>query len=257
MDDFLNRSLRAPAAHRYGALRGPDWVLLITGLALAVPAPAQTLSSLLDLARRSEPTYLGAQTNVAAARARTDQAFGALLPQLTASGNTNTNNRDYRTLRSAVPQISDDYRSNATQLNLTQPLWRYANIVGWQQAEAVAAQAEHQLSGAEQELLAKLVSAWFEVLAAGDAVAFSTQRARALQRVWEVARRGAELGHSGQPQVDEARARFDQALAEAATAQTDAQLKQAALEQLVGPLPAIDLPQMRARSLGGRRDVRD
>ena len=246
MADLLNRPLHAPAAHRDGTLRSPDWVFLITALALAAPAQAQTLSSLLDLARRSEPTYLGAQTNVAAARARTDQALGALLPQLSASGNTNTNSRDYRTLRSAVPQISDDYRSNATQLSLTQPIWRYANVVGWQQAEAVTAQAEHQLSGAEQELLAKLVSAWFDVLAAGDAVAFSTQQARALQRVWEVTRRGAELGHSGQPQVDEARARFDQALAEAATAQTDAQLKHAALEQLVGPLRAIDLPQMRA-----------
>ncbi|WP_301101419.1 TolC family outer membrane protein [Propionivibrio sp.] len=214
-------------------------------LALAGPVYAQSLSSLLDLARSTEPTYLGARSNVEAAKARTDQAFGALLPQLSMSGNTNSNRRDYRTRSTSIPPAGDAYNSNMTQLSLTQPLWHYANIVGWQQAEAVVVQAEHQLAGAEQELLSKLVTAWFDVLAAGDTIVFSAQQVSALQRVWEVARRGAELGQSGQPQVDEARSKLDQALADAVTAETDAQLKRAALEQLVGPLRELDLPYMR------------
>ena len=112
------------------------------------------------------------QTNVQAARAQTDQALGAMPAQLSVSGNTTANDRKYQTRNSPVPPAKDSYNSNAAQVSVTQPIWRYANIVGWQQAEAVAAQAEHQLAGAEQELFARLVTAWFDLLAARDAVAF-------------------------------------------------------------------------------------
>lgn len=246
----LARHLLSARAHRLPGLclRGArPWCL---GLFLASTAQAQSLSTLLDLARSGEPTYLGAKTNVRAAKARTDQAFGAMLPQLTASGNTMANERSYHTRHSEIPTQKDGYNSNAAQMNLTQPIWRWANVVGWRQAEAAEAQAEHQLVGAEQDLFAKLVAAWFDMLAARDAVVFNAQQVDALQRQWDVARRGEELGTAGQPQLDEARAKLDQALADAVTAQTDAQLKRAALEQLVGPLGGEpDLPYMRGNAV--------
>jgi outer membrane protein len=125
-------------------------------------------------------------------------------------------------------------------------LLRYANIVGWRQTKAVIAQADHQLAGAEQDLFAKLVSAWFDLLAARDAVAFTGRQAEALQRQWEILSRGGELGVYGQPQVDEARTKLDQALSDAVVAETDVHLKRAALEQLVGFLPERELPYMRS-----------
>lgn len=220
------------------------------GLGVVLPGlcHAQSLSALLDLARAGEPTYLSAKTNVQAAKARTDQALGAMLPQLSASGNTTANDRKYQTRNSPVPPAKDGYNSNAAQVSLTQPIWRYANIVGWQQAEAVAAQAEHQLAGAEQELFARLVTAWFDLLAARDAVAFTAQQAEALRRQWEIVRRGEELGAHSFPQVVDAKAKLDQALSDAVTAETDSQLKRAALEQLVGPLREQELPYMRGNA---------
>lgn len=218
--------------------------LFCLGLATLFPGPssAQSFSTLLDLARQGEPTYLSAKANLQAAKARTEQALGALLPQLSASGNTNANDRQYQTRNSTAPAAKDGYNSNAAQVSLTQPIWRYANIVGWQQAKAVVLQAEHQLLGAEQELFARVVSAWFDVLAARDGVVFTAQQGLALRRQWEIAQRGAEIGAYGQPQVDEARAKLDQALSDAVTAETDAHLKKAALEQLVGPFREQDLP---------------
>ncbi|HZX33541.1 MAG TPA: TolC family outer membrane protein [Rhodocyclaceae bacterium] len=226
---------------------GLDWRSLCLGFAavFAGSCHGQTLSSLLDLARNSEPTYLGAKTNVAAAKARTDQALGAMLPQLTASGNTNANDRSYHTRGSSVPPAKDRYNSNAATINLTQPIWRYANIVTWQQAEVAAQQAEHQLAGAEQELFAKLVAAWCDLLAARDAVVFAGQQVDATDRQWQVALRGAELGAHGEPQVEDAKAKLDQALADAVAAETDVQLKRAALEQLAGSLMEVNLPYMR------------
>lgn len=222
-----------------------EWLSCCLGLVLSFPVYAQSFSSLLELARSGEPTYLGAKTSVQVAKARTDQAIGAMLPQVSASGNTNTNDRGYQTRGSSIPPAKDRYNNNAAQVSLTQPIWRYANIVGWQQAGAVAAQAEHQLAGVEQELFARLVAAWFDVLAARDAAVFTTQQADALRRQWEVARRGEELGAGGRPQLEDAKAKLDQAFSDAVTAETDAQLKRAALEQLVGPLREFNLPYVR------------
>lgn len=216
----------------------------IFAMIVAMPCPAQTLSALLDLARSSEPTYLGAKTNVQAAKARTDQAFGALLPQISASANTNANDRSYHTRIDDTPTADDRYNSNSAQLTITQPLWRYASIAGLQQAEAAALQAEQQLAGTEQDLSAKLVSAWFDVLAARDTVAFAAQQEAATSKQWEIARRGLELGTGGLPQAEDARAKYDQARAEAMTAATDVQLKRASLEQLVGALKDFKPPRM-------------
>lgn len=220
------------------------WAFCSAIMLFAVQCYAQSLSELLALALGGEPTYLGVKTNVDAARAKADQAFGALLPQVSASANTNANDRNYVTRSSGTPEAQDRYNSNSAQLNLTQPIWHYANYLGYRQAKMVLAQAGYQLAGAEQDLFAKLVAAWFDVLAARDAVQFSAQQAAAAQRQWEVAQRGVELEIGSQPQAEDARAKLDQALAEAVSAETDANLKFSALEQIVGTLRQFDLPYM-------------
>lgn len=231
--------------------RGYLWAVLglMYGVAGLGVCHAQSLASLLELARNSEPTYLSAKTSVQAANARTDQMIGAMLPQVTASANTNTNIRDYETLGAASAVERDRYNSNSAQVNFTQPIWRYANVAGWQQAQAVADQVQHQLIGAGLELVNRLVTAWLEVLAARDGVLFTGQQATAAQRQWEIVRRGAELGAYSQPQVEEARAKHEQALSDAVTARTDGEIKQAALEQLVGPLSQLSPPFMRERAV--------
>lgn len=235
--------LAFPLGMRSGRRYLWGWGLL--GSLLVAPCQAQTLSELLDIARRSDPTYLTAQTAVRAAEARTDQAKGALLPQLNASFSSNYNDREYLTRSELAPEERDHYNSNSRQLNLTQPLWRTANYLGWQQARRVEGQAEAQLQAAEQDLLARLTTAWFDLLAASDNVQFTARQTATTERRWRVAVRGAELGASGRPQVEEAKAKWDQARAEAAAAEAEAEFKRAALEQIVGTFPVGDLPLLR------------
>ena len=237
-----------PRAAAFGRPILLPFLLLTLGLAGAVQA--QTLSALLERARAGEPTYLGARTNMLAAQARSAQALGAMLPQLSATASANNNDRKYKTRNSSVPEARDhQYESYSTQLSLTQPLLRYANVVAWRQAQAVIGQAEQQLAGAEQDLFAKLVAAWFERLSARDAVAFTARQAAALERQWEIVSRGSELGFYGQPQVDEARTKLDQAISDAIVAETEVHLKRAALEQLVGVLPERELPFMQGTAV--------
>ncbi|WP_443191276.1 TolC family outer membrane protein [Pseudomonas indica] len=220
-----------------------SWLAVLLG-AMSAQAQPLSLSDLLERARASEPTFLGAKAAVSTAQAREDQAFGALLPQLSASAGTHANSRNYETRDDVTPRASDEYNNHSTQISLTQPLWRPADVAGLKQAKIMVAQAEYQLTAAEQELAARLVEAWFDLLAARDAKAFADQQVAALEQQWRVSARAEELGAGSHPLTEEALAKLEQAKADAAVAETDIELKRAAMEQWVGPLPEFTLPHL-------------
>jgi outer membrane protein TolC len=104
-----------------------DWhCFLILGTSL--PVLAQSLSDLLAIALKDEATYQGTIAELRAAQARNRQMIGAFLPQITASVNTNANQRGYLTRNLNVLEQKDGYNSHSWQVNLSQPLWRYSAI---------------------------------------------------------------------------------------------------------------------------------
>lgn len=208
-------------------------------------AHAETLSYLLDMARINEPAYLSAKAAVQAARARTDQAFGGLLPQINVTANVNFNKRKYLTRSSEVPPAQDQYDSDSEQITLTQPIWKRPSYIGLQQAETAAFQAEQQLANTEQELLAKVVSVWLDLLAARDQVLFTQRQIAVAEHRWEEAKRGFELNYIGRPELEEGKAKLDQAMTEEVSAETDLNLKRAALEQIVGNVDQLTPTFMR------------
>jgi outer membrane protein len=217
--------------------------ICLVGISVIFSAYAQgdplTFSSLLERARGGEPGYLSARADVDVADARVSQTFGTLLPQVSITGSTHANDRDYKTRSPYVPEEKDRYNGNSAQISLTQPLWRYENILGWQQAKRVAEQARYALTGAEQLLFSRLAAAWFDFLAARDAVAFTEQQAAAYEQEWKTLVRGEELGDNSLVEVEDARAKLDQALSDRITAQAEVQLKRAVLEQLAGSLEGL------------------
>ena len=72
----------------------------------ATGSSAQTFREAVQLARTSEPVYLGVKANAVAAQERSKQAFAGLLPQVNAEASTNANRRDYQTRGSAIPPAS-------------------------------------------------------------------------------------------------------------------------------------------------------
>lgn len=220
----------------------------ILSLTFSFTCHALTLTDMLDLARNSEPTYLSTKSNLQASQARESQALGALLPQVSADLNTNMNHRKYDTRNRSIPEQQDEFNNHIGQIKLTQPLWRRANIIGYSQAESATQQAEYQLESAEQELLGKLVTAWFDLMSARDEILLATHQVSAMHKQWEIAKRGAELGYSDIPRLDEAEAKYEDARASRANAETDCQLKLAALEQLTGPSEDFSPPFIRQES---------
>lgn len=201
-----------------------------------------SLGELFAIAHDSEPGYRAAKASLDASRARTRQALGAMLPQLTASATANGNRRRYDTLDRFTKTERDRYHSNTDQLSLTQPLWHAANLASLQEAKETTQQTEYQLQDAEQQLYQKLASAWFDLMEARDEVLFTTAQRDALHAQWDIARRGAELGTQGEPQADDARAKYEEAAADEASAELDQASKLAALEQWVGPAEDLQQP---------------
>jgi outer membrane protein len=210
--------------------------------ALASAAGAQSFGEAVRLARTSEPNYLAARASAEAAHRRSSIARGGLLPQINATAATNANRREYDTLELPVPTTFDTYNSNSAQINLTQPLYRPSNVSTLRQAISAASQSDYQLAAAEQELLARLLGAWFDVMAARDAMLAATRQVAATRQQAEIVRRGVQLGLASAPALEEALAKHEQALAERVAAEMEFYVKTAGVEQIIGPLKSFAPP---------------
>ncbi|HEU0187730.1 MAG TPA: TolC family outer membrane protein [Gallionellaceae bacterium] len=209
---------------------------------IVFPVHALTLAEAVELARRNDPVFLSAQANASASHERSSQATANLLPQISATANTIDNRRTYEVRDVDLPPTEDRYNSNSAQLNLTQPLWRHANWIAGSQAEAAAAQADLQRVAAEQDLLVRLGQAWFDAMLARDVVTFCNSQVTATRQQWEQVRRAAALEMVSGVAAEEARSKYEQAVADQASAEADQMVKMAALEQIIGPADAFAAP---------------
>ncbi len=208
--------------------------MLICAAAWINPVHALTLTEAIEQALHNDPTYLAAQANLAANRARSSQAFGRLMPQITASANTNTNRRDYALLNNRGNTTPERYNSHGVQVNLTQPLLHAEKYLALNQANLLVNQADYQLLAAEQDLLIRLVQAWLDIRQARDTVSASDSKLAAGQKELDLSQRALEKGVMSRTELEAAQAKRDQAQSEQVTAQTEYSFKLAVLEQIIG-----------------------
>lgn len=205
-------------------------------LSLVAPVHALTLKEAVELAIGNDPVYLGAQANLNVSRERARQAVAGLLPQLNVSASTTANKRRYAPHTNPPPANipMERYNSNAAEIKLTQPLWRHGSVIALTQANLAITQADYQLSAAAQDLLVRLAQAWFDTMQARDGLMSVDAQVQALQQRVELAQHAYDKGVLAQTDVEDARARFEQATAERAVAQSDLDIKLATLEQIIG-----------------------
>ena len=209
----------------------------------ANPVHALTLNDAIEQALHNDPTYLAAQANADASRARFSQAFARLMPQLTASANTNDNRRDYALLNNRGNTTTERYNSHGVQVNLTQPLLHAEKYFALNQADLLVNQADYQLLAAEQDLLIRLVQAWLDIRQARNAVLASDSKLAAGQKELDLAQRALQKGVMSMTELEAAQARRDQAQSEQVTAQTEYSFRLAVLEQIIGQeVRPTDLP---------------
>ncbi len=212
--------------------RRPTLAILATALTLAVaPAQAQSLLQLYDSAQHYDAATQSALAQAHASQARADQARAGLLPQLGLQAGAQ---RNWADVKVAGQSSSRSFNVLSGSIVGSQPLYRPANRISWDQGKRQAELALVQVAGAEQDLIVRLAQAYFDVLSAEDSLRFVRAFKAAVAEQLEFAKRNFEVGNATITDSREAQARFDLASAQEIAAENELRVKKLALDQLVG-----------------------
>ncbi len=208
----------------------PAALALALGLAFGAGAHAQSLQEVYEAARGYDASYLAARALLDSAQYRTEQAKALNRPSvgLQVQGARTTADTPYSsTLETKTNSLS-------AGLSASQNLYNKANSATIDQAEKSLAISRADFEAAEQDLIVRVAQAYFDVLAAQDALATTRANKTFISEQLASAKRNFEVGTATITDTREAQARFDLATAQEIAAENDLRTKGIALDQLVG-----------------------
>ena len=206
-------------------------VLLVLG---SLPAAAADLLDIYRQALTSDPVYSAARASWSAAQEKLPQGLAGLLPQATLSASTQHNDRDLTFRDPTLAGSRAQFNSHAASVSVTQPLYRRQNFITYDQGKTQVALADAQLASVGQELILRVAQAYFDILLARDNVAFTQAQKTAIGQQLAQAKRNFEVGNATITDTHEAQARYDLVTAQEIAASNDLEIKNRALDQLIG-----------------------
>ena len=211
---------------------------LILCLSLAsVPALAADLLQVYRDALEYDAQYASARAARDAGQEKLPQGRAGLLPVVSVSASTTWNDADFQRRTPGTPGADAQYNTNGYQLTLSQPLFRWQNIVQYGQSKLQVAIAEAQFVQARQDLILRVAQSYFDVLLAQDSLSLAQAQKKAIGEQLEAARRNFEVGTATIVDTHEAQSRYDLVTAQELAAQNELEIKRQALRQVVGKLP--------------------
>ncbi len=226
-------------------------IALIAGLtALSSAATAADLAQIYEMARTSDPQLAAAESAMYAAGENVVQARSTLLPNLSASasiGDSNNSGSSITSIPNEDGSVSfgradggGDTTSRSYQLRLTQSIYNHSNYTRLREARAGQSQLAAQYDAAQDALIVRVATAYFEALTATTNLDAVKAEETAVKRQLEQAQQRFEVGLSAITDVHEAQARSDAARAAAILAQFQLDDAFEALNELTGQ-PVSDL----------------
>lgn len=214
-------------------------------LALAAPAPAVAadLAQVFIQARDSDPRFRAARFDFEAATYAEPQARAALLP--TASFEMIRQRTGQNIIDSRNPVFasgSSVYPTEARTLNITLPIYKLSAWRGYWQAQVKVQQAAATFSAAEQDLIMRVATAYFGVLAARDVLEFAQAELKAIGQQLELIQQRFRSGLVAVVELHDTRARHALKEAEVVAARNDLDDKTQALRELTGSVPVALRP---------------
>jgi len=206
--------------------------ILAGSLLVAGSVVAADLLQVYREALVNDAQYAAARATVEAGREKLPQGLAGLLPTIGATANSVWNQNDYSPKNS--PGWSRDFNSNGWNLNLTQPLFRWQNIVQYDQAHWQVAQAEANFAQASQDLILRVAQAYFDVLYAEENLKAVRAAKRSIALQLEQAKKNFEVGTATITDTHEAQSRYDLANAQELAGENELQVRQYALRVIVG-----------------------
>ena len=238
----------------------------VTAALVAAPAVrAENLVQVYQAALRSDPVLREAEARRMAALELKPQARGLLLPQIGVTGQYATSESDSEATFTQRIDTDDDPNTPAVivpvpntqrtdtdywnyDVTLTQSLFRWDQWQALKRADAQVAVAEATYRAAQQNLLVRVSTAYFDVLAAEDTLSAAQATLEALTRQLEQADKRFEVGLIAITDVQEARAAHDNATAGVIAAKRALATSQEVLRELTNETyttlsrPADDMP---------------
>ncbi|MDP1602921.1 MAG: TolC family outer membrane protein [Legionella sp.] len=194
--------------------------MLVCLLAIGL-SPVSHGTDLMDIyhqALENDPTFKEAYSTYMSTSEAIPQARAALLPQVTIGGQVNRNKQDVKAGGFEIAQI---YHSNQWQVNASQAVFNYQAWARVQQAKATVKAAQATFNNAAQELILRTVRAYMDVLLAKDTLNFAEAKKRANKRQLDQAEERFKVGLDAITSVYEAKAAYDQSIAEVITAKNN------------------------------------
>lgn len=187
---------------------------------------ADDLLSVYKFAIQNDSQFRAAQAAYQAQRELKTQSFAALLPTISASAHYSEREDE------VVGSSPNDYNTNGYSLNLTQPLYRHENYVALNQADAQVAQASAVFENAKQDLILRVATQYFAVLAANDDLKFAIAERKSIGEQLIQTEQRFNVGLIAITDVHEAQARFDQAVARAIVAENTLAISHETLREI-------------------------
>ena len=232
----------------------PAAAVLATLLALDAPrAGAADLAEVYQRAVRNDPQLREAEANRLAALEARPQALASLLPQLNATGgytNDDTSGTSLFFANGVLAPYQSGARTDATQwsLQLRQTLFRWDQIATLRRAGVQVTQAEVDFRAAQQDVIVRTATSYFNVLAARDTLDAAEAARDAIGRQLEQTEKRYEVGLIAITDVEESRAANDQAVATVIAAKRALATAREQLRELTGEAfdelkrPGDDMP---------------
>lgn len=198
------------------------------------------LMEIYQLAVENDPAIAEARANRNAAKQAWPQARADVLPQLSLSASYSDSTQE-RFVNEAgqvpLPPSESTGETTTYSLSLRQTVFNWAQFqaLGRAQAEVAAAEAEYE--AALQDLVIRTAETYFELLAALDQLASARANERAIQRQRDRAERRFEVGLVAITDVQEARAAYDQAVADRIAAERSVNLNREMMREIIGIYP--------------------
>ncbi|KTD31105.1 TolC family outer membrane protein [Legionella maceachernii] len=187
--------------------------LLCLLFASSVPfmSHATDLLDIYQQALENDPVFKQAYSTYMSSTEAIPQARAALYPKLTVSGQVA---RNYENVVTADGTLISTYNSNQWTVNSSQALFNYQAWSQVQQAKASAKAAQATFNDAAQNLILRTASAYFQVLLAKDTLNFAEAKKRANKRQLDQAEQRFKVGLDAITSVYEAKAAYDQSVAQ-------------------------------------------
>jgi len=211
-------------------------------------ASAASLLEVYQQALQSDPLIHEAEARRMATLEAVPQARGLLLPQLNAGGSWTQGSRSGATLTEFQGAVSINETESESDTfgwgaELRQTIFRWDQMVGFKQANKRVAKAEVDFEAAQQDLIVRVVSRYFEVLGAEDRLTSIHADRLAIARQLEQAKQRFDVGLIAITDVQESQAAYDQSVASEIQAKRELATARNFLWEITGEyVPALSAP---------------